>query len=69
MMPRAHFPTDESYLVYLRDWFAGQALDAVVRDVLADAAMMRKRPSELPGVMAKAAYQVADAMLAARTGR
>ncbi|HEX7852096.1 MAG TPA: hypothetical protein VF503_00185 [Sphingobium sp.] len=51
----------------LRDHFAGQALSAVTQDVLQFFAInARKKPSEMAAIMAEAAYQVADAMLAER---
>lgn len=50
----------------LRDWFAGQALAQVVHDVLSDIDLANRKPSELPAIIAKASYQVADAMLAER---
>lgn len=50
----------------LRDWFAGQALPAVVRQCAADLSWR----TETPGVyFATRAYEIADAMLEARVGR
>lgn len=51
----------------LRDWFAGQALGQAVRDVFRDDMVMATTtPSKLPAIIAKASYQIADAMLAER---
>jgi hypothetical protein len=48
------FPSDTSTGMTLRDWFAGQALANVDHD------------PDLPEIAARAAYRIADAMLAAR---
>lgn len=53
----------------LRDWFAGQALAQVVRDVFNDPHLATKPPSALPDIIAGASYQIADAMLAKRCNR
>jgi hypothetical protein len=55
------------YGMTLRDWFAGQALGQAVRDVFRDDMVMATTtPSKLPAIIAKASYQIADAMLAER---
>lgn len=62
MMPRAHFPTDESYLEYLRDWFAGQALAGLV------AYAPREKEHNSPAEFARFAYALANGMIAERNG-
>ncbi|WP_395543235.1 hypothetical protein [Neotabrizicola sp. sgz301269] len=46
----------------LRDWFAGQALAGVLPICVHDTV----KPGEFPQHIARNAYQIADAMLAAR---
>jgi hypothetical protein len=47
----------------LRDWFAGQALLSIVASCMHDARQDGETPSQM---IARKAYEVADAMLAAR---
>jgi hypothetical protein len=61
MMPRAHFPTDESYREYLRDWFAGQALTGLT------AYAPREKENPVPLDFGRYSYALADAMLSARS--
>lgn len=51
----------------LRDWFAGQALDAIIRAACAGQRFPLSYPSEcVESAMARNAYRIADAMLNAR---
>ena len=51
----------------LRDWFAGQALDAIIRAACAGQRFPHSYPSECAeSAMARNAYRIADAMLKAR---
>jgi hypothetical protein len=54
-------PSD-GYGMELRDWFAGQALNAVLHDP----ALTDEYCDKGPKVFAEVAYGIADAMLAAR---
>ena len=56
MPSRNQFTMEADFLVALRDWFAGQALTALVP----------KTHAEFPDVLARRAYAIADAMLAER---
>jgi hypothetical protein len=50
----------------LRDWFAGQALNACIEHSYGND--WGKDGKEWPGLVAQRAYRIADAMLAARGG-
>lgn len=64
--PAADPGMNGTYGMTLRDWFAGQALAGVVERCAADTLM----PGEdIEHLFARRAYQVADAMLAARARR
>lgn len=58
MLPEAMFPDHNSYMAYLRDWFAGQALAGLCAAPYVGG---------YPSVKAQDAYQIADAMLAERS--
>jgi hypothetical protein len=47
----------------LRDYFAGQAINAMM---LGYKPTIDDNPLDLPGLLAKSSYRIADAMLAAR---
>lgn len=49
--------------IELRDWFAGQAIGAVIRQCASDSGVV----SSPAAYFAAKAYEVADAMLAARS--
>ena len=55
--------------IALRDWFAGQAIQAVIRQCAGDLQVMANNNWEgsIEEYFAKKAYGIADAMLAART--
>lgn len=53
---------EPEYGMTLRDWFAGQAVSALVHQVLSSEADAR----DTPLLVASFAYDIADAMLAAR---
>lgn len=50
----------------LRDWFAGQALGAIVSTFLAETIRAGKMDMATADTVAPSAYEFADAMLAAR---
>jgi len=63
MLLKSAFPSHEAYIGYLRDWFAGQAVSVVIESLL-DANV---HAPDVPRLTATLAYDVADALLAART--
>lgn len=55
--------TPENKGMSLRDWFAGQALSGVIRMCAGDT---RREGETIDEYFARAAYEIADAMLEAR---
>lgn len=53
----------------LRDWFAGQAMRVVAYDLAAIGVVAKQLGKRESDVIAAAAYQLADAMLAARVSK
>lgn len=62
---RSQFSTDADFLSAMRDWFAGQAMASLIL-VPATAAIARQDGNLPTKTLALAAYEAADAMLAAR---
>lgn len=58
-------PNGHSMGMTLRDWFAGQALSGVVVQCAGDARALGQTTEQM---LAERAYELADAMIAARKG-
>lgn len=69
--PRIERHADGAQTVYFglsaRDWFAGQAIGAIIRQCASDL-QFRDGSETSEQYFARKAYEVADAMLAARKG-
>lgn len=63
MLPRSAFSSEDEYLAYLRDWFAGQALAGYIAHLGSQDIHVGSYTDEC----AAEAYRLADAMLAARS--
>lgn len=67
MLPEAMFPDHNSYMAYLRDWFAGQALAGTELDAALAGSITDQQIAEDCALLARVMYQIADAMLAERS--
>lgn len=65
MPTRSEFPDENGFLSALRDWFAGQALPAVMARMHEDIQYLGS--PTFPANVAGHAYRIADAMLAERS--
>lgn len=68
MLPNSAFASVEEYTAYLRDWFAGQSVNALLKAAI-DGDLDTDGTEAHGQMVARNAYELADYMLAERAKR